>query len=515
MANFLKYGLFIWLTVVIFLALWIPQKGNLNQSKKFSEVLVNSKENSYKIIKNIPVIFNNKRLHKINDTNNINVLLNYELDSSTYDIRIIGQNKFYGIDKSTYVDIAYDSTTNKYLGIISNSLKEFKSKRYSEKQNLKDKEILQVSNLIKLDSANTTLIRDTLDSVVCNYIEDSDSTLLVLKKAQYKELKNYNALVVSGSFNENLNSYSIDTVIGALDNQIDDNRLFSELKQFAKATYKDSQKFWIFEKYKRQLIYSYRLNVKYDLDQTFNIVYKPGDNFVIMSSENYQKIINSTNFIIETAFDDFNGIYYTGSIVALNPNYSFDYLPALADKSRILFFHVPTAWVSTIAFIMSLIYGILYLKKKDVLYDYKAASCASLGLLFSLLATVTGAVWAKFNWGVFWNWDPRQISIFVLILIYGAYFALRSAIDSDESRAKLSSIYAILAGITVPFFIFILPRVVESLHPDPIVNTDGKIYMNGVMLIVFLSSLAGFTGLFAWMLNLRIRIAKLKLKESN
>jgi heme exporter protein C len=186
----------------------------------------------------------------------------------------------------------------------------------------------------------------------------------------------------------------------------------------------------------------------------------------------------------------------------------------MGERSRILFFHVPTAWISTVAFIMALVYGVQYIRKRDILYDYKASSAAALGLVFALLATVTGAIWAKFEWGAYWNWDPRQTSIFVLILIYGAYFALRSAVESEEQRAKLSSVYSILAGITVPFFMFIFPRIVESLHPDPIVNSSGKIKMNTGMLIVFLSSLAGFTGLYVWMLNLRVRIAKLTLKEN-
>ncbi len=187
---------------------------------------------------------------------------------------------------------------------------------------------------------------------------------------------------------------------------------------------------------------------------------------------------------------------------------------SMGERARILYFHVPTAWVSTVAFIMALFYGAQYIRKRDILYDYKAASAAALGLMFAVLATVTGAIWAKFEWGAFWNWDPRQTSIFVLILIYGAYFALRSAVESEEQRAKLSSVYSILAGITVPFFIFIFPRIVESLHPDPIVNSSGKVKMDANMLIIFLSSLAGFTGLFAWMLNLRVRIAKLNMKES-
>jgi len=189
------------------------------------------------------------------------------------------------------------------------------------------------------------------------------------------------------------------------------------------------------------------------------------------------------------------------------------YIPALGDRARVLYFHVPTAWVTVLAFLMSMIYSVQYLRKKDILYDYKASGAAGLGLLFCILATVTGAVWAKFNWGAFWNWDPRQTSIFLLLLIYGAYFALRSAIESEESRAKLSSVYAILSFITVPFFIFILPRIVETLHPDPIVNSSGKINMDTGMLIIFLSSLAGFTALFFWMLSLRIRIAKLEISK--
>jgi len=193
--------------------------------------------------------------------------------------------------------------------------------------------------------------------------------------------------------------------------------------------------------------------------------------------------------------------------------YPIPFIPALGDRARVLYFHVPTAWVTVLAFLMSMIYSVQYLRKKDMLYDYKASSAAGLGLLFCILATVTGAVWAKFNWGAFWNWDPRQTSIFLLLLIYGAYFALRSAIESEETRAKLSSVYAILSFITVPFFIFILPRIVESLHPDPIVNTSGKINMDIAMLLIFLCSLAGFTAVFAWMLNLKIRLAKIELSR--
>ena len=98
-------------------------------------------------------------------------------------------------------------------------------------------------------------------------------------------------------------------------------------------------------------------------------------------------------------------------------------------------------------------------------------------------------------------------------MIYGAYFALRSAIDSEEQRAKLSAVYSIIAGVTVPFFVFIMPRLVESLHPDPIINSQGKIHMDSTMLTVFLTSLVGFTMLYLWILNLKFRLEILQIKK--
>ena len=188
------------------------------------------------------------------------------------------------------------------------------------------------------------------------------------------------------------------------------------------------------------------------------------------------------------------------------------YIPALEDKARVIYFHVPTAWLSVVAFFISMVYSVKYLRKKENIDDIKAYSAAGLGFLFTILATTTGSLWAKFSWGSFWNWDPRETSIFILLLIYGAYFALRSAIDSPEQRAKLSSVYAIIAFITVPFFIFIMPRIVETLHPDPIINNQGKINMDRTMLIIFLSSLTGFTMLFFWIYNLMVRSEVLKQK---
>lgn len=190
--------------------------------------------------------------------------------------------------------------------------------------------------------------------------------------------------------------------------------------------------------------------------------------------------------------------------------YEFPNIPGLEEKAKIIFFHVPTAWLSVIAFLMAMIYGIKYLRKKNLDDDAKSAAALQLGMVFCVLATVTGSIWAKFTWGAFWHWDPRETSIFILLLIYGSLFALRSAIENEDKRARLSAVYSIIAFLTVPFFIFIMPRIMVGLHPGsanddnagPVVNFK----MNSHMQIVFYLSLIAFTILYYWMWKLRSRI---------
>lgn len=187
--------------------------------------------------------------------------------------------------------------------------------------------------------------------------------------------------------------------------------------------------------------------------------------------------------------------------------------PRLKEFTRALYFHVPMAWIAVLAFLLSAIYSAMYLKRRTLKYDYYAEAASQLGFLFTVLATVTGAIWAKNTWGTYWNWDPRQTSIFILLLIYAAYFALRSAIEQHDRRAALSAVYAILAFVTVPFFVFIVPRIYFSLHPsETIVDQQGGMGMGPKQLTVFLSSMFGYTMLFVWILRMKMDVIKLKLR---
>ncbi len=196
---------------------------------------------------------------------------------------------------------------------------------------------------------------------------------------------------------------------------------------------------------------------------------------------------------------------------------SFFYVSAadkfIGESSRIVFFHVPTAWVAVLAFLFSCVASVMYLRRRDPMDDIRATVSAGLGLLFAVLATVTGAVFARIMWGAYWNWDPRQTSIVILLLIYSAYFALRGAIPDPERRASLAAVYAILAFVTVPFLIFVVPRIYWSLHPDSLINTRGVNDFDSRHTQVLMASLAGFTGLFVWLYTIGCRVDAIRQRR--
>lgn len=181
------------------------------------------------------------------------------------------------------------------------------------------------------------------------------------------------------------------------------------------------------------------------------------------------------------------------------------------DSFRIVFFHVPQAWVAVLAFCVNLVASLRYLRTRSALDDARAAAAARLGLLFAVLATITGSVFAKLEWGMFWNWDPRETSIVILLLMYAAYFAFRQAVADEERRASLAAAYAIFAFVTMPFLVFVVPRVYASLHPDLVETAGGAVRfkMDPRMRLVLLASLGGFTGLFALLYSFEVRLARL------
>jgi len=185
----------------------------------------------------------------------------------------------------------------------------------------------------------------------------------------------------------------------------------------------------------------------------------------------------------------------------------------IGESSRIVFFHVPMAWTSTLAFVIAAIYSIVHLVRRSPDSDEAAASAVRLGFLYSILATVTGSIFAGVMWNSYWNWDPRETSIVMLLFLYAAYLFLRGAISDPERRGVFCAVYALFSGFAMPFLVFVMPRVATSLHPQTIINPQGKILMDTPTRTVFFASLAGFTALFLWMWDMDRRLERMKRRR--
>ncbi len=144
-------------------------------------------------------------------------------------------------------------------------------------------------------------------------------------------------------------------------------------------------------------------------------------------------------------------------------------LPESLDKTlknnyRIIFFHMPSAITSFLAFTITLVSSITFLSRRDIKWDIIAVNSAKIGFFFITAALISGSIWANVAWGTYWNWDPRETTVLILWFVYAAYFALRSSIESVEDKARMSAVYAIFAYVTVPLS-YLSTRLFFSLHP--------------------------------------------------
>lgn len=179
--------------------------------------------------------------------------------------------------------------------------------------------------------------------------------------------------------------------------------------------------------------------------------------------------------------------------------------------SRLFYFHVPIAQVSFLSFMTAAVFAVLYLRRRRPDDDHLATASAEIGLIFCVVALVTGALWAKQAWGAYWNWDPRQLFLFALILFYGAFFALRQATTSVEAKRRLSAVYLIFGGAISPFLFFVLPRLYQSLHEDAnevVMSAGTKSTMSPQVATIFAASTLGFLLLYIWLLRMGLYAAR-------
>lgn len=233
----------------------------------------------------------------------------------------------------------------------------------------------------------------------------------------------------------------------------------------------------------------------------------------------HKKLVFDKELLVKAFFIEEANLYKVVELVQIEPSFIYPYVPALMQRIRNLNYHVPMAWIAVIAFCVSMIYSIKYLRNNNIANDIKASSAALMGLMFAVLATTTGMVWAKFNWGSYWNNDPRQVTILFQIIIYLSYFVLRSTIDEEIKKARLSSVYSIFAFLSVPLLVFIIPRQFASLHPGaqddgttgPVVDPQSGM-LDSALALSYYISLAAFIIIFFWLLSLNVRHRMLKRK---
>ena len=199
-------------------------------------------------------------------------------------------------------------------------------------------------------------------------------------------------------------------------------------------------------------------------------------------------------------------------------------LSQLGETIRNLYFHVCMWFAMMILFTISIIHSIKYLNKSDLRHDIKAKSYAAVGTYMGLLGYSTGAIWASFTWADPNNpayasfgsimREPKLIGAAMALLIYGAYFILRSSIKDMDQRARVSAVYNVFAYMMLFPSIWIIPRLLPSLHPgqegNPALNFND---IDARMRMVFYPAVLGWTLLGAWITTLKIRIELIQEKK--
>jgi len=191
-------------------------------------------------------------------------------------------------------------------------------------------------------------------------------------------------------------------------------------------------------------------------------------------------------------------------------------LPILEQSIRNLFYHVPMWFAMIFLLVASVVNAIKYLQKKNIENDILSESYAKTGILFGCIGLVTGMIWAKNTWGTYWTNDPKLNSALIGMLMYSSYLVLRSSIDDEEKKARISAVFNIFAFPVFCVLIFILPRLTDSLHPGNGGNPGFNSYdLDSKLRMVFYPAVIGWTLLGFWIADIRIRIERIIKQREN
>lgn len=178
---------------------------------------------------------------------------------------------------------------------------------------------------------------------------------------------------------------------------------------------------------------------------------------------------------------------------------------AQGNVQRLMYVHVPAAWLAFLAFFVVFVMSVLYLIQRDERWDRVAASSAEIGVMFTVVTLLLGMMWGKPTWGVYWTWDPRLTTTAILLAIYVGYGALRSFADDGEKRARWSAIVGVIGFANVPI-VYMSVTWWRTLHQPP--SSPRSVAPD--ILWTLMLNLAAFTLVYIYLMVRRIRFAKLE-----
>jgi heme exporter protein C len=196
---------------------------------------------------------------------------------------------------------------------------------------------------------------------------------------------------------------------------------------------------------------------------------------------------------------------------------AFLYAPTektMGDSQRIFYIHMPLAWVALVlGFTVVFVLSIMYLVTGKMAYDRWAGASAELGVIFTTLTLLTGSLWGKHEWGVYWDWEPRLTTTLVLWFIYVGYLLLRAIAGEGPRRARLSAVYGIVGWVDVPIVFLSIWLWRTLLHPRLL--TSHGFDMDPRMVTALMVCLVAVTLLYVWLLMIRARTLALESEISS
>ena len=176
---------------------------------------------------------------------------------------------------------------------------------------------------------------------------------------------------------------------------------------------------------------------------------------------------------------------------------------------RIFYVHVASAWIAAVAFFVVFVGSIAYLVKRDLRWDGLAGASADVGLLFTTVVLVTGMLWGKAIWGVFWTWEPRLTSVLVLWLLYLAYVAIRAYVPERTRKARFAAVLGIVAFLDVPI-VYLSVMWWRTLHPQTVIITERGPQLPAGMLIAMIVGLITFSLVYVYFVRMRLNLNRLE-----